>query len=112
MDFNADQLWSLWGVALSLGFAYLPGVKDWFEQLDSRYKPLIMAGGLLLLTAGKLVVVCRLDQPCYLVNWWGYLQIWGMAILANIGTYQVVVRQFKQRQLVDAAVARLYSWPK
>lgn len=96
MNWSPDGLVTLMGIVLSLVCAYFPMVKDWFDQLDPKLKPLTMALILLLVTAGKLLVECRLDTSCLLFNWQTALWAWLVALIANQSTFAVAVKQFKK----------------
>jgi len=104
MNYEPDVILALSGVALSLVFGYLPMVKDWYDNVPSQYKPLLMAGILLLVTAGKLVVDCEGSLACMGANWQAALWGWFGALIANQTTYLVGVRQVRQAQ-EDAASA-------
>lgn len=95
ITFQPDAILALTGVVLSLVFGYLPMVKDWFDSVPSTYKPLLMAGVLLLVTVGKLVAECNGSFACMGVNW--QLAFWGWfgALVANQTTYAVAVKQPK-----------------
>lgn len=87
------------GAALSLVFAYFPWLKDRFDKIDSKFKPLLNAG-ILLVAALVLVGAGCLDFANYFeCSQAGLLevaQVWILALIANIATYQTLVRQFKQ----------------
>ena len=95
-----EQLAVFAGAALSLIFAYFPWVKDWFEGLDSTWKPLANAG-FLLVVALVLVGVGCLDLVDYFACSTAGLQeaviLWVYALIGNYFTYVTGVRQFKQR---------------
>ena len=96
MDMTPDGLVTLVGVVLSLVFGYIPWVKAWYDQMDSRYKPLFMAAALLLVAFGKLAVDCHLDAACLAANWERVLWVWLTALVANQTTFVVAVRQSRQ----------------
>jgi len=95
-----EALALLLGAILSLVFAYFPWVKNWFEGLDSVYKPLLNAGLLLVLAAALVGLGC-VD----IVNYFACTQaglikaltVWVLALIGNQLTYVAGVRQFKQR---------------
>lgn len=93
MEFTPDALVTLAGVILSLVFGLVPVLREWFDEFDPRWKPLFMAGVLLLVAAGKLAYDCQLETACMAANWGQYLMTWLMAVVANQTTYQVAVRQ-------------------
>ena len=96
MEWTADGLVALSGIALSLIFAYLPWVKDWFESLDSKVKPLMNLGVLVVIVIARLLIVCKADWDCIQVQLPIALVAFGAAMITNQTTYQVVVRQFKK----------------
>lgn len=95
-DWNSELLLALLGVVLSLIFAYLPGVKEWFETLDSRWKPLVNLGALLLVTAGRLVWLCKADLACMQINLPAALMAFLTALVSNQMTFTFLVKQFKK----------------
>jgi hypothetical protein len=100
-----EQLALLLGAILSLVFAYFPWVKDWFDGLDSVWKPLLNAGLLLALALalvglGHGVGICLnlLDYfECSQVGVIDALLVWLLALVGNQAAYLTFVRQFKQR---------------
>lgn len=46
------------GVALSLVFAYVPGIEGWFNALDGTYKRLINLGALALVSGAVYGLSC------------------------------------------------------
>jgi len=50
---TADQLSAIAGIVLSLVFSYVPGISDWFEALEKKYKQALM-GVLLIVVAGTI----------------------------------------------------------
>jgi hypothetical protein len=96
---TSEVLAALLGTLLSLFFAYIPWVKDKFEQLNSKWKPLLNAGLLLILAAILVGLDCAnvtfyfgCDQAGVLQA----LQVWFFAVVANQTTYFVAVRQVRQ----------------
>ena len=88
------------GALLSLLFAYIPGLADWYNALDGVYKRLMMAGVLLavaLLILGAactglasdlgLTVTC--DRPGVLM----VLKYFLAALIANQSAYSLAVRK-------------------
>lgn len=89
---------SVAGILLSLGFAYLPGVKEKFEVLTSQGKALTMAG--LLLVAALVVFGLSCWSPyeyitCDQTGAWGLAKLFVAALIANQGMYLLAVRPFK-----------------
>jgi len=96
-----EQLALLLGAILSLVFAYFPWVKDWFDGLDSVWKPLLNAG-LLLVLALALVGLGCLDLVDYFAcSQSGLLEaliVWLLALIGNQAAYLAFVRQIKQKK--------------
>lgn len=94
-----EGLVALLGAALAVFFAYFPGVKDWFDKLDSRWKPLLNAGLLLVLVLALVGLGCIGIVNYFACSWAGVMDavlLWVYALVGNILGYQVLVRQFKQ----------------
>lgn len=94
MDFELtpEILSSLAGVILSLLFSYIPGLNVKFAALCAETKRLIMAGLLLLISAGIFGLSCggilsavTCDQAGILRLVWMFV----MAVVANQSTYQI-----------------------
>lgn len=90
IDLTLEFLSQLVGVALSLLFTYFPVVKDWFENLQPKYKPLVMLGVNFLVLAVLFgascaslvyVVPCTVDGGLYM------LRLLVQAMVANQVTY-------------------------
>ena len=95
-----EQLVVLLGAVLSLVFAYFPWVKDWFEGLDSVWKPLLNAGLLLVLALALVGLGCLNVVDYFECSTAGVIEaliVWLFAVVANQATYAVVVRQIKQK---------------
>ena len=96
ISITPELIAALAGAITSLLFAYLPGLKNWFDGLDSQYKPLVNAAVLFLATAGYLLYSCRLDWACVAGNLEQAIWAFIAALMANQTTYLVGVRQFKR----------------
>jgi len=95
-----EELALLLGAILSLVFAYFPWVKDWFDGLDSAYKPLLNAGLLLVLALALVGLNCLNLADYFECSYAGVFDaviVWILALLGNQVTYAILVRQFKQR---------------
>jgi hypothetical protein len=95
-----EQLVVLLGAVLSLVFAYFPWVKDWFEGLDSVWKPLLNAGLLLALALALVGLGCLNVVDYFECSTAGLMEaviLWLYALTANLVTYVVAVRQIKQK---------------
>lgn len=96
MEWNADLLVSLSGVAFSLVFAYFPKVREWFDGLDKGYKPLINLGSILLVAVIRLVWLCEADLTCMEAQLPLVFESFVSALVANITTYNFAVKPFKK----------------
>lgn len=95
MNITPDALVALMGIVLSFFFAYFPGARDWFDQLDPRMKPLFMAGVLLVVALGKLAYDCAAVWACIQLNIGSALVTWLIALMLNQTAYATGVKQFK-----------------
>ena len=93
MSFSAETIASLSGVALSLLFAYVPKLSDKFAAQTPTRKRLIMAGLLLLTTAGLVANGCRVEAACYQANVEQAITIFVAALVANQGAYLLAPRK-------------------
>lgn len=89
---NAETLSGFAGVALSLGFSYLPGLSNGYEKLEPTTKRLVM--GTVLIAAAILVFIMSCtniyagvtcDQP----GATGLLRNLVAALVANQATYLI-----------------------
>ena len=55
---TAEQLVAIASAALSLFFAYIPGVQGWYDALETVPKRLVMGVLLLALTVGTFALSC------------------------------------------------------
>lgn len=51
---SAEQLGIYGGIVISLGFSYVPKLKDWFDKLSPDYKRLVMLGSLAAIAGVRL----------------------------------------------------------
>jgi hypothetical protein len=97
---SPEELALLLGAVLSLVFAYFPWVKDWFDGLDSVWKPLLNAGLLLVLALALVGLNCLGLAGYFECSQAGLLDaviVWLLALVGNQAAYQVFVRQKKQK---------------
>ena len=81
------------GIALSLAFAYIPGLSTWYEALDPTRKRLVMLLALVLVSLGAFGLACfgwaelpvTCDQPGVL----GLLQALILTLVANQATFLI-----------------------
>ena len=86
------------GILLALAFAYVPGLKKWYDAQESERKALVMLGALLV-TAGIVA-----GGSCWLGYGWVtcdeaggkvLLELFIAALIGNQAAYTVGVRPFK-----------------
>ena len=93
---SADQLAALAGVILSLAFAYVPGLSNWYNALEGTYKRLVMAALLVAVAAGAFGLSCAaivLSVTCDKAGALGLLSAVLAALVANQATYVLLVRR-------------------
>lgn len=99
---NADTLASIAGVILSLAFAYLPGVKDWYGKLDATQKAGTMALLLVAVALGVFAASCgqvvSVGVTCDKQGAIGLLQILIAALIANQSAFVLLVRPNQKAQ--------------
>lgn len=96
---DASLLSALGGGLLSLAFAYIPGLSDWFDKLTTVSKRLVMAVALLLVSIGAVALACGqiaipgvaivCDQAGVTGVAWNFV----FALVANQSAYTLAVRQ-------------------
>lgn len=90
------------GALLSLLFAYVPGVNDWFAAKASTTKRLIMAGALLVVSAAVFGAGCAgLQVPgvqieCSTQGAWLLVQVFLLALVANQSMYSITSASAKK----------------
>lgn len=89
---------------LSLLFAYIPKLSDWWGTLESKVKALGMAVLIVLVAIATYVLSCHTSAPfaalpaCEANLGWNLIEIAILALLGlagNQGTYMLAVRPFK-----------------
>lgn len=97
---SAQELSALVGTVLSLGLAYIPGLKDLYDKLAAPQKALTMGVLLLVTAAGALVYACYPAEAglwrCVSANWKLYLEAFFAALIANQSAYMLFVRRVKK----------------
>lgn len=96
IDWTGNFIMSVAGILTSLVFGYFPIVKDWFEKLDPRWKPLVNLGVLALVTIGLVLYQCGVDWACIKLQAQPAMTAFGAAVVSNLATYQYVVKQPKR----------------
>mgnify|MGYP001558151337 CR=1 FL=1 len=99
---TADLLASVVSVVLSLAFAYIPGVKTWFDARDGTQKAGIMAILLIAVAVGSFATSCAqvlaLSIACDKSGAVGLAQILVAALVANQSSYLLLVKPFRNSQ--------------
>jgi hypothetical protein len=89
---SAETLAAFAGVALSLAFSYIPGLKDKFGELPAAQKQMWM-GVLLIVTAGVIVGIgCAGISPVVVCTQAGLIEFGGVlvsALVANQATFLI-----------------------
>lgn len=97
MEWTGNALVAVSGIVVSLGFAYFPWVKDWFNKLEPTQKPLANLLVLLGVAAANLVWNCKLSEVCYQNQFPLAAGAFIAALLINQGTFQYAVKQFRKK---------------
>lgn len=96
MDNNLLMLIS--GALLSLGFAYIPKAREWFDKLIPQYKALTMLVLMLVGAVGVFLASCYTPWQavtCDEAGFWGLVELFVYGIIANQAAYQIGVRPVK-----------------
>ncbi len=92
------------GSVLSLLFAYIPGVKDWYDALASQQKQGIMALALLVVSAAIFGLTClgwlnsiapNLVVTCDQQGAFGLVKVFILALIGNQATYSITPVKFR-----------------
>lgn len=98
---DANLLSSIAGTFLSLIFAYVPGVKEWYDQKDRTQKAGIMAIALIVVSIAIFAASCgqvvSVGIVCDKQGAYGLLQILFTALVLNQGTFMLAVRPYKAK---------------
>ena len=107
---TADTLASVVSVFLSLAFAYVPGVKTWYDAREGTQKAGIMALLLIVVAAASFAASCgqilALGISCDKSGAVGLAQILIAALVANQTSYMLLVKPFQNSQ-VSPTIIRL-----
>lgn len=96
-----ELLASLAAIVFSLLFAYVPRVSTWYNALDSEYKSSIMGGVIVLVGLASFGLSCggfiTLDGvACSQTGVVAVIQIILYALIANVGSYTLLVKPFQK----------------
>jgi hypothetical protein len=88
---TSELLSSSAGILLSLIFTYVPWVSDWYEELEAKYKQLVMLAALLAVSGAVYGFSClewlKLNITCDQVGAVELLKVFIAALIANQGVY-------------------------
>lgn len=87
-----EFLASVAGIALSLIFSYIPGVKQWYNSLTGEWKRLLMAGLLLVVAAVIYALGCAgivYGVSCDQSGIIRLISVFVMALVANQSAYLI-----------------------
>lgn len=95
---EANLLVGIAGVLLSLGFGYIPNLKEWYEAKDGVRKAQIM--GFLLLASAVGVFLAGCYSPwqavtCDEAGFWGLVELFVNAVIANQATFLIAIEPKK-----------------
>lgn len=106
MDLSQVSIAAVAGLLLSLAFSYIPGVKDWYDQLTPTPKKLVMAGALVLTTIGLLAYRCRAEGGCYGLNAETYITALLAALVTNQSMASITPLSPERRALRKAVAKK------
>jgi hypothetical protein len=91
-----DLLTSIFGVILSLLASYLPGFSTWYSNLQTESKRLVMAAGLLIISAAIAGLSCAgygaqigVELTCDTFGAWNVIRAFLAALAINQATYLI-----------------------
>jgi hypothetical protein len=93
---TADTLSGIVGLALSLGFSYIPGLNDWYGRLSGIHKRGVMAvllivcaGAIFGLSCGGVISAVQ----CTEAGAFGLLRVLIAALVANQAMYAITPKR-------------------
>ena len=96
---TVEQLTTFAGIILALLFAYVPGIKGWYDARTAQEKALVMLFALLVVTGAAFGLTCggfvAVGVVCTKQGLVELIQVFVMALIANQSTYLIAVRPFK-----------------
>jgi hypothetical protein len=100
----SEQLSSIAGVALSLAFAYIPGVKEWYAGLEKTMKSTVMALLIIAIAIVAFGLSCydfvQIGIVCDKVGAVALVSNVIAALVANQSAYVLLVRPFVSQEAV------------
>lgn len=101
---TADLLTGFFAILLSLCLAYIPGLNDWYAGLESAWKRVILAAGLVVVALGSVAIACTgfaadlgLPLTCDRVGFVQVGQALVLALVANQAAYTFVSKSKSER---------------
>ncbi len=93
-EITPEELSAMAGIVLSLGFSYIPGVRDRFGGLEPVHKRLVMLGLLLACALGVFSLSCLQSGmlpavSCSRAGAWELGRIFVSALIANQAAFSV-----------------------
>jgi hypothetical protein len=100
---TAELLASILAMAMSLVFAYVPGLGSWYSQLTGERKAVIMAIGLIIIAGAAFGVACAglgdligLKLTCDGPGAVGLVRVLIAALVSNQATFILAVKPFNK----------------
>lgn len=100
---SAELLVSIVTVVMSLFFAYIPGVKKWYDALPSEIKATVMGTLLIVASLSIFGLACsglaadlQIAITCDKIGGITLVKVLISALVANQSTYMLAVRPFKK----------------
>lgn len=95
---SVQELGSIAGIILSLGVAYIPKVRDWYNGFDAAGKAQVMGGLLVVSAVGVFAYGCIPASlvPCTLAGTKELLSVLIAALVASQSTYLLAVRPWQK----------------
>jgi hypothetical protein len=93
---SAEMISASAGILLSLVFAYIPGLSNWYKALDGTYKRLVMLAALALVVGGMMGLSCLgvslpggVKPACSQAGLLEMLEAFIAALIANQAAYLI-----------------------
>lgn len=103
-DFTSEVLVGIVGVAMSLAFAYVPGLREKYDALDAAGKARVMAVCLVVaslvvfgLACANILYLFGLMVACTADSAVGIFRILLAALVANQAAFVLLVKPYKRR---------------
>jgi multisubunit Na+/H+ antiporter MnhG subunit len=86
---TAESLALVTGAILSLCFSYIPGLKDWFEPLENKYKQAIMGALLIVVAFAIYGLSCAAVFSYFTCDKAGFMQVVEILVFALIANQSI-----------------------